>query len=148
MRKLNDNLWSTPFQIPLMDRRCPFSWVSCWAHVPRFVYRSRNAITQPVPWPSRSSRSSWSARISPNIPISPISAILQGPEPLVCLFSLRIYWLIIFISNGIPWKPQSSPSSPLIRVKVSWGYVMAILNSSIFPINWHQIDAKDDLPKC
>lgn len=135
MRKLNDNLWSTPFQIlpfpsllclpPLVGpwlwaERTPFSWVSCCAHISRFVFRSRNAITQPV----RSFHRSLVRSLILLLVRSRCSVLqfsfetafhFSQPTPRLyvcvcasdCLFVFTIYWLIIFISNGISWKSNN-----------------------------------------
>lgn len=45
---LGPSRWPWPLGPWLWAQRTPFSWVSCCAHISRFVFRSRNAITQPV----------------------------------------------------------------------------------------------------
>lgn len=103
--------------------RTPFSWVSCCAHISRFVFRSRNAITQPV----RSFVHSLSLLLVrsrcalPSFSVSKFSFEtafhFSQPTPRLymcvcvgasdCLFVFTIYWLIIFISNGISWKSSN-----------------------------------------
>lgn len=121
---LGPSRWPWPLGPWLWAQRTPFSWVSCCAHISRFVFRSRNAITQPVRSFHRSFVRSFVDSPSGSIALlrlevqfwnsvsffptdSPTSCACVCVCASDCLFVFTIYWLIIFISNGISWKSNN-----------------------------------------